>query len=181
MKYFGDISHIYSKSLYTTLIFPNIKVKLSRLFYVNTKFSIKYGLFLLFATTFISAKSQSIYHDSLAITSEPINYSKRQDLVKWVGLSTYVGGSFALYNFWYKDFDQEAFHFFNDFGEWSNVDKFGHIYASYLQSDLLYHTFKWSGHSDDKSILLSSLASFTYQTTIEVMDGFFLGMGVFYT
>jgi len=117
-------------------------------------------------------------HDSIKTDHLSNPLDKRScNIVKFGTLGTYTLGSLALYEFWYKDFEQESFHFFNDLGEWSNVDKMGHIQASYFQSHLIYKSYKWCGLSDDKAIWWSSLSSLGFQTAIEVMDGFSSGWG----
>lgn len=103
--------------------------------------------------------------------------TKAFTLIKYGTIGAYTVGAFSLYEFWYKDFEQESFHFFNDYGEWSNVDKFGHMHATYFQANLIYKGYKWSGVSDNKAILWSSLSSLGFQTAIEVMDGFSSGWG----
>jgi len=97
---------------------------------------------------------------------------KNSHLIKYSSLGVYAIGSFSLYEFWYKDFDQTNFHLFDDLGEWSNMDKMGHIHASYQQANLLYKGYKWSGESENKAILWSSLSSLAFQSAIEIMDGF---------
>ncbi|MBT8232368.1 MAG: DUF2279 domain-containing protein [Saprospiraceae bacterium] len=104
-------------------------------------------------------------------------YKKRQNILKWGGIGVYTVGSIGLYNSWYKNYDQEDFHFFNDLNEWENVDKLGHIHASYFQADLIYKSLKWSGVKESKAILIGSLTSLGFQSTIEIMDGFSSGWG----
>lgn len=79
--------------------------------------------------------------------------------------------SIGLYTAWYKNVNQSRFHFFNDHGEWSHMDKFGHVYDGYYQSDLIYQGARWSGLSENKSILWGIGISTLFQSTIEVMDG----------
>lgn len=86
--------------------------------------------------------------------------------------ATYAGFSIALYQTWYTQFPREGFHFFNDWGEWSNMDKYGHWYSAYLQSSLSYKTSKWTGLSDNTSLWIAIGASTLSQATIEVLDGF---------
>ena len=77
-----------------------------------------------------------------------------------------------LNNAWYKDFDRSGFHFFDDWTEWKNMDKFGHVFSAQFQSIYTYHLYKWSGMTENKSILYASLTSLLFQSTIEVFDGF---------
>jgi hypothetical protein len=96
----------------------------------------------------------------------------RQKSLKIAIPLSYAAGSFALYQAWYKDYPKESFHFFNDLKEWEGVDKAGHIYSSYIQTDLLTSVFSWAGYERKTAVRNASLLSFAYQSTIEIMDGF---------
>ncbi|MEM9546652.1 MAG: DUF2279 domain-containing protein [Bacteroidota bacterium] len=97
---------------------------------------------------------------------------KRFNYALGISAATYTGFSIGLYHAWYKQYPQEGFHFFNDGGEWSNMDKIGHVYTSYFQGVLCYKGAKWTGLSDNKSILVGAICGSLFQSTIEVMDGF---------
>ncbi len=86
--------------------------------------------------------------------------------------TTYTAFSIGLYNAWYKKFDQEAFHFFDDWNEWQNIDKYGHLYTSYFQGVLCYKGARWTGLSENQSILTGIICGSLFQNTIEIMDGF---------
>jgi len=84
----------------------------------------------------------------------------------------YTGFSIGLYNSWYKNFEREPFHLYNDWGEWRHMDKFGHIYSGYFQASLCYKGARWTGLSKNKSMWTGMIMSTVFQSTIEVMDGF---------
>ena len=84
----------------------------------------------------------------------------------------YTGFSIALYNTWYKNYEQTSFHFFDDGGEWNDMDKAGHIYTAYFQGILCYKGAKWTGLSENKSIMVGAICGSLFQSTIEMMDGF---------
>ena len=86
--------------------------------------------------------------------------------------STYTGFSIGLYNIWYRKFDQEAFHLFNDWEEWEQMDKAGHVHTAYLQGVLCYKGARWTGLDKKNSILTGMICGTLFQSTIEVMDGF---------
>jgi len=88
------------------------------------------------------------------------------------GAVSYTGFSIGLYNAWYKNFDQEPFHFFDDRREWNYMDKYGHFYTAYFQGVLVYKGAKWTGLTDKNSILTGFFLGTLFQSTIEVMDGF---------
>lgn len=89
-----------------------------------------------------------------------------------VGGAIYTGSSFALYDAWYKDFPSEGFHFYNDLGEWRGVDKGGHIFSGYFQSEWAYKTWRWTGMDDQSAIWTGAATALLAQSTIEAMDGF---------
>ena len=65
-------------------------------------------------------------------------YQKRFNYALGISATTYTAFSIGLYQAWYKQYPQEGFHLFNDGGEWSNMDKIGHVYTSYFQGVLCY-------------------------------------------
>lgn len=88
------------------------------------------------------------------------------------GSAIYALGSTGLYLSWYKDYPRSSFHFFNDAHEWRYIDKAGHTFASYAQTELLFKGFRWTGLTENKALLYGSLCGGLFQTTIEIMDGF---------
>lgn len=114
----------------------------------------------------IIQKKASFFAPSDTFNQKRFNYA--------LGFSsaTYTGFSIGLYQAWYKQYPQESFHTFNDWGEWNNMDKVGHIYTAYFQGVLCYKGAKWTGLSDDKSIMVGAICGGLFQTTIEMMDAF---------
>ena len=102
----------------------------------------------------------------------PSFHEKRFKTALGFSIGTYTIFSYGLYNTWYKQFPQEGFHFFDDWNEWQNIDKYGHLYTSYFQGELCYKGAKWTGLSEGRSILTGVVCGALFQTTIEVMDGF---------
>lgn len=84
----------------------------------------------------------------------------------------YAGCMTGLYFLWYADYPQSSFHFFNDSGEWMQVDKVGHMTAAYYISDIGYASYRWAGMARKKAIWYGGLLSFAYMTNIEILDGF---------
>jgi len=98
--------------------------------------------------------------------------NKRLQVVVGTAAFSYTGLSIALYHAWYRKYPSSSFHFFNDWGEWNNVDKAGHIFSSHMQASLLYKSAKWTGLNESKSILWASVLSGVSMTTVELMDAF---------
>ena len=111
--------------------------------------------------------------DSLSFFTPATEFNKTRFRVA-VGSAgvAYTGFSIGLYNAWYRNFDQDRFHFFNDWAEWHNVDKLGHVYSAHMQSLLLYKAAKWTGIDDGKAIWTGAMLGSLSQMTIEMMDGF---------
>ena len=110
------------------------------------------------------------------------------------GTMVYTGGTYTLYNYWYKEKGLGKFHFFDDWNEWYNMDKVGHIYSAYNMSSAMYDMSRWTGLSSRKSVWFGICIGALMQSTIEVLDGFSpkwgfsvydmganaLGLGLFY-
>jgi hypothetical protein len=77
-----------------------------------------------------------------------------------------------LHFLWYRKFPHSGFHFFNDNGEWLQMDKIGHAFSAYqiaaLQSDLM----RWNGMAPDKAALTGTATALGLMSIIEVLDGF---------
>lgn len=108
---------------------------------------------------------------SFLIPSDTLN-KKRYNTALIFTATTYTAFSIGLYNTWYKKFEQEPFHLFNDWGEWGHMDKLGHVHTAYLQGVLCFQGARWTGLSKKKSILTGMVCGTLFQSTIEVMDGF---------
>ena len=89
-----------------------------------------------------------------------------------IGGTAYTATSIALYESWYKNYEQSKFHFYNDWNEWNNMDKVGHLYSAYFQTAWAYHGWKWAGLKENQALFAGAATSFLAQTTIEVFDGF---------
>lgn len=97
-------------------------------------------------------------------------HNKRLLTVSIIGATTYTASLLALNEFWYKDFERESFHTFNDWGEWENMDKFGHAYSAYFQSKLFFEAVRWTGVSHKNSAIAAFAFSTLAQTSIEFLD-----------
>ena len=121
-------------------------------------------------------------HTMNAQASDTTSVHQSRQKILTIGLSTsYIAGSYLLYEAWYKDYPRSSFHFFDDSREWRGMDKAGHVFSSYVQTDLLYSTFLWAGNEPSDALLKASLMSLAYQSTIEIMDGFSQDWGFSWT
>ena len=124
---------------------------------------------ILFSSTSIS---QSNFFQP---AKEPIK--KRIWIASGIQAYTEIGSFAALYPIWYAQNASSKFHFFDDFGNWGNVDKYGHSYSAYQLSKLSSDFYRWAGVPKKKSAIIGSLVGLSYQSTLEVFDGFSNGYG----
>jgi len=83
----------------------------------------------------------------------------------------------GLSSIWYSQYDKQSFQFFNDWPEWKQMDKFGHLYSAFQLSSIGSRALQWSGVSKKKSDLNGAITSFAIMSSIEVLDGFSAGYG----
>ena len=88
------------------------------------------------------------------------------------GAALYAGTSIALWNAWYKDFPLSGFHTFNDLKEWEGMDKGGHFFSTYMESNYVFQGARWTGMERRKAMWTAAGVGMGIQTTIEIMDGF---------
>lgn len=88
------------------------------------------------------------------------------------GTAIYTTASIGLWEAWYKNYELSSFHFFDDRGEWEDMDKAGHFFTAYNEARWAYNGAKWAGLPQKKSVWVGSAIGFGLQATIEVMDGF---------
>ncbi|MCB0685237.1 MAG: DUF2279 domain-containing protein [Saprospiraceae bacterium] len=147
----------------------------------KTKFAIQYGtefpsirkqkfaifrLFLLLSSFLIAGPC--IAQDYL-IPSD--TFSSSRFLTLAAGGSILYGGTVVgLNEAWYKGFDRTPFHFFNDWQEWNNMDKMGHLYTAYFETELSYRGARWTGIKDPGAIWLAAGLGILFQSTIEFFD-----------
>lgn len=82
----------------------------------------------------------------------------------------YSGSLLVLNQYWYKDYAKRDFHTINDAGEWLQMDKFGHVYTTYLFSKYSRELWRWSGLPRKQQIWIGGLSGFAYQSVIELLD-----------
>lgn len=78
----------------------------------------------------------------------------------------------ALSSVWYKEQPRSSFHLFNDYGEWKQMDKAGHLFSSYHVSGISAALFQNAGMEERKSRLWGSVVGFLAISQIEALDGF---------
>lgn len=107
----------------------------------------------------------------------PEQKRKRIWLIAGANVAGYSGAMVALYQAWYKNYPRTGFHTFNDWPEWKQVDKVGHLYSAYIESRASMELWRWTGIDRKKRIWIGGMSGAVYQTVIEVLDGFSEGWG----
>ena len=78
---------------------------------------------------------------------------------------------YLLNNVWYANSPRSSFHTFDDYQEWMQMDKVGHIFSAYHAANLLTHAYTWTGVKQSKAATIGSLATLAYLTSVEYLDG----------
>lgn len=87
-------------------------------------------------------------------------------------------GSLTVLDYaWYRDYPRSSFHFFNDSGEWLQLDKCGHAVAANYITRIGYLSYRWAGLPSGRSAWYGGLLSMGYMLNIEILDGFSRGWG----
>ena len=89
----------------------------------------------------------------------------------------FAGTMYGLYQFWYRDYPQSAFHFYNDNNAWLQMDKIGHGITSYYVGMFGYEMLRWSGVPERQAVWYGGPLGFVYLLTVETLDGVSAGWG----
>jgi hypothetical protein len=117
--------------------------------------------------------STTLMPDSVSVFENSLIPDKSRRHVLNFGIAAgYTIGMTWLYTQWYSDNPQSAFHYFNDNGEWLQVDKFAHCWSTYTFSKAMSHAYRWTGMEEKKSVLWGTAIGLGFLTTVEIFDGF---------
>ena len=130
----------------------------------------KRQFFFLLLLVFQNVFAQNSF-DNFLKPSDSLN-KKRQNAVFVTGAVLVSGASIGLNQLWYADYPKSDFHFINDNSEWMQMDKVGHLYASYQIGRFGAEALNWSGASKKNQLIYGASLGFVFLTAVEVMDGF---------
>ena len=102
------------------------------------------------------------------------NYSltkKRKQILLITEASLYTLSLVSLNQLWYSDYPRSNFHFINDNKEWLQMDKFGHMSASYYTGVVGIKAYEWAGFSRKNAIWFGGMTGSIFLTIIEILDG----------
>ncbi|ARV08113.1 DUF2279 domain-containing protein [Winogradskyella sp. PC-19] len=103
--------------------------------------------------------------------SDTLNKSRRNALIitqSSLAAVTLIG----LDQLWYADFKRSKFRTTNDNSQWLQMDKLGHVYASYQIGRVGAESLSWTGVSRKDQLIYGATLGFTFLTAVEVFDGF---------
>jgi Predicted periplasmic lipoprotein (DUF2279) len=127
-----------------------------------------------FTTAFTqSSIIETFAHNSAGTFSDSnVPNKKRLWLVGGTQAGLWIGSFIALNQLWYNDYPHSSFHFFNDNKEWNQMDKLGHVFTTFLVSNVSNKMWRWAGLSHKKSVIYGAIGGIAYQSIIEIQDGF---------
>jgi hypothetical protein len=79
---------------------------------------------------------------------------------------------------WYDWHSARGWRWFDDGAEWKQVDKVGHAWTTFQLSRIAYLSAQKAGYPPQKALWMAAALAWSYQTTIEVSDGFFPKWGL---
>jgi hypothetical protein len=83
------------------------------------------------------------------------------------------GGSIGFLSaIWYQDYPKSRMHSFDDSKEWFQMDKIGHSYTAYQLSQAEFGVWRWTGMRRSRAAWLSAGIAWTYQFSVEILDGY---------
>jgi len=97
---------------------------------------------------------------------------KKVWIVSGTQAAVWAGSFIALNQAWYADYPKSEFHFFNDWDEWQQMDKAGHVWSTYQISRLSADMWRWTGINRKKAAWLGGASGIAYLSIIEILDGF---------
>jgi hypothetical protein len=83
----------------------------------------------------------------------------------------YAGSLIGLQQVWYNN-PWTDFHFFNDGGNWLQMDKAGHTFTTYQISKNISQLYRWGGMKSKNADWVGVGVGLSYLTFLEVLDGF---------
>ena len=144
---------------------------------VDDNFRHRFGLYSFFLRSCMALVLAAALLSSHAFANDSSHVDTgRLYLVCGTALSAGVLIHIYQHNAWWQG-QQEPFRFENDWEYALNVDKFGHAYGAYSESRLARAVLLWTGFNDDAALFYGSVFGFTYQTYVEVEDGYHRSYG----
>lgn len=84
----------------------------------------------------------------------------------------YVTALVVLNTTWYQQYERVGFHTFDDFPEWNQMDKAGHVWTAYTGARWTSQTLRWSGVKPKVADAAAVGTSLFFLTTLEMLDAY---------
>jgi hypothetical protein len=88
------------------------------------------------------------------------------------GAALYGAASVGLYQIWYKEYERGPLKSFNDWPEWHQMDKAGHVFTAYMFNRYAFAGLRWAGLKRPTARYAALGVANLLQGTIEVFDGY---------
>ncbi len=138
----------------------------------NLKLKTTIKIFFL-VLSFHFSNGKAISHSNLEVAFGNDSFPQRKITGRiLLNVGVYGGSMAGLYQTWYKNYPQTKLHSFNDWDEWKQMDKVGHVYSAYTMSRFGREIWRNSGLNNKQQIWIGGLTGVVYQTVIETLDGF---------
>ena len=113
----------------------------------------------------------------MSATDKLVTSSTQLDKNRLVKVGAFIGGIYAVIftwlNYaWYRQYPRSGFHWFDDRGEWNQIDKAGHMYGAYFETVWAYELLRWSGMDNKRAAITAAFIGFGFESSIEIWDGF---------
>ncbi|MFY8161871.1 MAG: DUF2279 domain-containing protein [Candidatus Kapaibacteriota bacterium] len=124
--------------------------------------------------------SEDITTDTLPILKYDLT-EQQINSYKLYGLLGATIGTFAITqiyqyeDYWGKRNDFTVMDWKTEYDDALCADKFGHFYFTYGLTKLYTNGFQWTGMDEKSSTFYSSIIALSYQTYVEIQDGFSTG------
>ncbi|MGF1584965.1 MAG: DUF2279 domain-containing protein [Bacteroidales bacterium] len=120
--------------------------------------------FIAFASVQASWPADTVQFDLL--NRKKLNYTLAASAINLAGMTILLNEA------WYKNHDRSSFHFYDDSGEWLQMDKAGHFFTSYALSLAGIELIRNTGMGNTRAVWYGSLYGPVFLSVIEVLDGF---------
>jgi uncharacterized protein YfiM (DUF2279 family) len=120
--------------------------------------------FIAFASVQASWPADTVQFDLL--NRKKLNYTLAASAINLTGMTVLLNEA------WYKNHDRSSFHFYDDSGEWLQMDKAGHFFTSYALSLAGIELIRNTGMDNTRAVWYGSLYGPVFLSVIEVLDGF---------
>lgn len=136
---------------------------------MNKSLFIVYIFLLSALTKGIAQDSLEFQNHSFLLSSDTLHSNRLRSLAIGGGIG-YGITLLALNELWYADYPRTSFQFFNDGGEWMDMDKAGHAYTAYFESEWIYGLSRWAGMEESPAIWTGVGLASALQLSIEILD-----------